>query len=332
MNYFCEFWIKNGSSGSSPGKIRIMGFESEKTCANHASTSFHILLSIFVHCTYCTFYIIWSMHVFSHVKSFAFSACLTGATNSVTHHPPVRKKLIEHPVIRWKLAEMTRQVRSLPFLRLWRAWKLAKLETLTFRTCQVEGIHHWLENMTFQLCKQKAWHSSWPLCEENVSCRRHLHRFWNKSLGGLLFLHFSSDTLKQFKKIGQQCSLSSSWSSTEVWARWGCQRTRLYCSPLLPPLSPSQSFHCFSDSWIILLLFFSDVSVIQESMCFWFTVQFFLHRFSSDSRRSRFSRRATFAPWVQAMTTLGGPIALMKARQPDSWVTRVTLCKILYDK
>lgn len=59
-----------------------------------------------------------------------------------------------------------------------------------------------------------------------------------------------------------------------------------------------------------------------------------LHRFSSDSRRSRFSRRLTFAPWVQAMTTLGGPIALMKARQPDSWVTwvtRVTLCKILYD-
>ncbi|CAE7276093.1 apdG [Symbiodinium sp. CCMP2592] len=36
------------------------------------------------------------------------------------------KKLVEHPVIRWKLAEMTRQV---------------------------EGIHHWLENMTFQLCQ-----------------------------------------------------------------------------------------------------------------------------------------------------------------------------------
>ncbi|CAK9009823.1 unnamed protein product [Durusdinium trenchii] len=35
------------------------------------------------------------------------------------------KKLIEHPVIRWKLAEMTRQV---------------------------EALHHWLENMTFQLC------------------------------------------------------------------------------------------------------------------------------------------------------------------------------------
>ena len=57
----------------------------------------------------------------------------------------------------------------------------------------------------------------------------------------------------------------------------------------------------------------------------------FLHRFSSDSRRSRCSCRGTFAPWVQAMTTLGGPIALMKARQSDSWVTRVTLCKILYD-
>ncbi|CAK9099454.1 Acyl-CoA dehydrogenase apdG (Aspyridones biosynthesis protein G) [Durusdinium trenchii] len=45
------------------------------------------------------------------------------------------KKLIEHPVIRWKLAEMTRQV---------------------------EALHHWLENMTFQLC-------SWALIE---SCLR----------------------------------------------------------------------------------------------------------------------------------------------------------------
>eukprot|EP00451_Oxyrrhis_marina_P011273 CAMPEP_0204320076 /NCGR_PEP_ID=MMETSP0469-20131031/7457_1 /ASSEMBLY_ACC=CAM_ASM_000384 /TAXON_ID=2969 /ORGANISM="Oxyrrhis marina" /LENGTH=419 /DNA_ID=CAMNT_0051301331 /DNA_START=20 /DNA_END=1279 /DNA_ORIENTATION=- len=35
------------------------------------------------------------------------------------------KKLIEHPVIRWKLAEMARQV---------------------------EGTHHWLENITYQMC------------------------------------------------------------------------------------------------------------------------------------------------------------------------------------
>lgn len=39
------------------------------------------------------------------------------------------KKLLEHPVIRWKLAEMARQV---------------------------EGTHHWLENLTHQLCTMSS--------------------------------------------------------------------------------------------------------------------------------------------------------------------------------
>merc|ERR1712151_905298 len=56
-----------------------------------------------------------------------FSRCLLEESwNYANKRSTFGKKLQEHPVIRWKLAEMARQV---------------------------EATHHWLENLTLQLCR-----------------------------------------------------------------------------------------------------------------------------------------------------------------------------------
>lgn len=60
------------------------------------------------------------------VQANRFSRCLLEESwNYSTKRVTFGKKLLEHPVIRWKLAEMARQV---------------------------EATHHWLENLTYQLC------------------------------------------------------------------------------------------------------------------------------------------------------------------------------------
>lgn len=56
------------------------------------------------------------------------------------------KKLIEHPVIRWKLAEMIRQM---------------------------ESIHHWLENITFQMNNMAFDHSQKELNGTIAMCKAH---------------------------------------------------------------------------------------------------------------------------------------------------------------
>jgi len=56
------------------------------------------------------------------------------------------KKLVEHPVIRWKLAEMTRQV---------------------------EATHHWLENLTLQLCKMPKDEAMTALGGPIALCKAH---------------------------------------------------------------------------------------------------------------------------------------------------------------
>jgi len=61
------------------------------------------------------------------IQANRFSRCLLEESwNYASKRSTFGKKLHEHPVIRWKLAEMARQV---------------------------EGTHHWLENLTLQLCR-----------------------------------------------------------------------------------------------------------------------------------------------------------------------------------
>jgi alkylation response protein AidB-like acyl-CoA dehydrogenase len=61
------------------------------------------------------------------IQANRFSRCLLEESwNYASKRSTFGKKLHEHPVIRWKLAEMARQV---------------------------EGTHHWLENLTLQMCR-----------------------------------------------------------------------------------------------------------------------------------------------------------------------------------
>ncbi|CAE8621665.1 unnamed protein product [Polarella glacialis] len=61
------------------------------------------------------------------IQANRFSRCLLEESwNYAGKRATFGKKLLEHPVIRWKLAEMARQV---------------------------ESTHHWLENLTLQLCR-----------------------------------------------------------------------------------------------------------------------------------------------------------------------------------
>jgi len=61
------------------------------------------------------------------IQANRFSRCLLEESwNYAGKRSTFGKKLLEHPVIRWKLAEMARQV---------------------------EATHHWLENLTLQLCR-----------------------------------------------------------------------------------------------------------------------------------------------------------------------------------
>lgn len=81
------------------------------------------------------------------VQANRFSRCLLEESWSFAgKRSTFGKKLLEHPVIRWKLAEMARQV---------------------------EATHHWLENLTLQLCRMPKDQAMTTLGGPIALCKAH---------------------------------------------------------------------------------------------------------------------------------------------------------------
>jgi len=81
------------------------------------------------------------------IQANRFSRCLLEESwNYALKRKTFGKNLMEHPVIRWKLAEMARQV---------------------------EATHHWLENLTLQMCRMPKEQAMTQLGGPTALCKAH---------------------------------------------------------------------------------------------------------------------------------------------------------------